>query len=90
MSIVRRMVGAVFAALLGAGALLLATAMPAAAHANLVDVRPSAGTVVQTSPQSVRLKFNEPVQVTDGSASVIGPDGDPVEGVKPGTDGVSR
>ncbi|MFA9431642.1 copper resistance CopC/CopD family protein [Egicoccus sp. AB-alg2] len=42
---------------------LTALAVPAAAHAVLVETLPADGTAAQTPPETVVLRFNEPVQV---------------------------
>jgi copper transport protein len=83
---VRRWLSGAVVTLVGAGLLLLAAAGPAAAHARLDDVTPAPGSVVQTAPQSLRLAFSEPVQVTPGSISITGPDGEPLDGLRAGTE----
>lgn len=47
----------------------------AAAHAELLESTPAAGSVVDRPPASVELIFNEPVRVVDGSVRLFTPDG---------------
>jgi len=61
------------AALLGL-ALLLGTGA-AAAHSYLVSADPADGTTVASGPPRVTLTFNEPLQSSFDSLSVVGPDG---------------
>lgn len=51
--------------------LLVATAMTAAAHANLIETDPANGAVVPEAPAEITLTFDEPVQVRDDSIQVI-------------------
>ena len=37
------------------------SALPASAHAGLVDTEPASGTVMEAAPRDLRLNFNEPV-----------------------------
>jgi copper transport protein len=82
---VRRLTGALLA--LVAGALtVLVTALPASAHAALLDTDPAPSSVVDQAPATVRMRFSEPVQVTDGSVAVTGPNGDELTGLSPAAD----
>ncbi len=81
-------VGAV-AALLAIVA-VLGSAAPASAHANLVSSTPTAGSVVQKAPAEVRLTFSEPVEVARDAVVVVGPDGQPLAGLRPATDPKDR
>jgi copper transport protein len=59
--------------------LLVATAGPASAHAQLESTQPNQSSVVLTSPRQVVLHFGEPVEIDFGSIRVIGPDGKRVD-----------
>ena len=64
------------AALLAAvTALLLATALPAAAHNELKSSNPAAGATVDTPPDKVVLTFSEDLVRGKTSVTVTGPDG---------------
>lgn len=64
------------AALLAAvTALLLATALPAAAHNELKSSNPAAGTTVDTPPDKIVLTFSEDLVRGKTSVTVTGPDG---------------
>lgn len=53
---------------------LLASAAPASAHADLVTSDPSPGAVLSESPPSVDLEFTEPVTVANGAIRVFDAD----------------
>jgi len=81
----RRLAGGLLA--LVAGALtVLVTAVPASAHAALLGTNPQPSSVVDTAPATVRMRFSEPVQVTDGSVTVTDPDGEQLAGLNPAAD----
>ncbi|MEP6762449.1 MAG: copper resistance CopC family protein [Sporichthyaceae bacterium] len=82
----RRRVGYVLVTLVAAACAIVATAGPAVAHASLVEASPTQGSVVADQPSSVRLTFNEPVEVTVQAIRIVGPDGKAVEGLSPGID----
>ena len=42
-----------------------------AAHAELLEITPADGEVLDAAPQEVVLRFSEPVSLTGGSASVL-------------------
>jgi copper transport protein len=66
--------------LLGAlGALLLVPAAPASAHAVLVSSDPPANSSLSSSPESITLRFNEPVEVALGSVRVLDAKGERVD-----------
>ncbi|EST37526.1 hypothetical protein N566_12540 [Streptomycetaceae bacterium MP113-05] len=54
---------------------LLGAAPPAAAHAVLTGSTPTAGAVVDGSPEELTLTFSEAVQLSEDSVRVLGPDG---------------
>jgi copper transport protein len=56
-------------------ALLVGAASPAGAHATLVGTVPTADGVIDGVPEAVELRFDEPVETTDGAIRVFGPDG---------------
>lgn len=59
-----------------AGALVLATAAPAAAHASLISTDPAQGSVVATLPDEITLTFNEPVRLESGGITAFDANGD--------------
>lgn len=59
--------------------MILATATPAAAHAELVDAQPAAGDRLDRAPGQVTLTFTEPVDITPSSVRVFASDGDRVD-----------
>ncbi|WP_369937063.1 copper resistance protein CopC [Plantactinospora sp. BB1] len=61
--------------LLGAVAVLLAPAKPAAAHAAVVGTVPQQQAVLGFSPTEVTITFSEPVALVPGRAQVLAPDG---------------
>jgi copper transport protein len=74
-------------ALLGV-AWLVALAVPAVAHANLLSSSPRDGDVLQTSPERISLSFTEPVDVELTEISVVAADGSDVATQSP-TQGAS-
>jgi putative copper export protein/methionine-rich copper-binding protein CopC len=60
-------------------ALLFGNAPSAGAHATLVGTVPAADGVVDTVPDVVELRFDEPVETTDDAVQVFGPDGQRVD-----------
>lgn len=66
--------------LVGALAVVLAAAAPAAAHAQLTATVPADGEVLPAPPPSVELRFNEPVRVPDGAVRVYDTDGAQLSG----------
>ena len=61
-------------------ALVLVTgADPAGAHATLVGTAPGADEVLESPPEAVELRFDEPVETVEGAVRVFGPDGDRVD-----------
>ncbi|WP_410872971.1 copper resistance protein CopC [Nocardia sp. A7] len=66
-----------FAAVFAALAL---TAGPAAGHAALSGSDPAAGARIDTAPTRVTLTFNEAIQLSFASLTVLGPDGTHYEG----------
>jgi copper transport protein len=69
----------VAAALATGSALLLGSADPAAAHATLIGTVPAADGVIDTVPEVVELRFDEPVETVEGAVQVFGPDGGRVD-----------
>ncbi len=67
-------------------ALLVITAGPAAAHATLIQVDPAPGSVLASAPAVLHLTFDEPVEITQGAVSIVGPDGTAVPDLRPGVD----
>lgn len=51
---------------------------PAFAHAELLETTPGDDAVLDTAPESVELRFNEPVQVVDDAMRLFPGDGTPV------------
>ena len=60
-------------------AVLVASAVPAAAHATLIATVPAGDVVVSDAPAAVELRFDEPVDVVEGAIRVFGPDGERVD-----------
>jgi copper transport protein len=60
-------------------AVLLAGAAPAAAHANLEGTEPSSGAQLDSPPDQVVLRFNEPVEASLGAIRVYDSDADRVD-----------
>ncbi|GGO86433.1 copper resistance CopC/CopD family protein [Wenjunlia tyrosinilytica] len=74
-----RRAGALLVVLGTAIAVLLASALPASAHAALIGTDPAQGSIVQTAPQQVTLTFSESVIVSAGSVRVLDPEGKQVD-----------
>ncbi len=53
--------------------ILLGSAGPAGAHAQLEWTSPDQSSVIEVSPSQVTLHFGEPVEIDFGSLRVIGP-----------------
>jgi copper transport protein len=58
--------------------LVLATAVPASAHAELIDTDPDEGAVLAQAPDVVRLSFNEPVRGVPDGVAVFDAEGEPI------------
>jgi len=54
-----------------AAAIVFAGAMPASAHAYIVDATPAAGATLANPPATVTIQFDEPVNLPDGPAIVV-------------------
>jgi len=54
-------------------------ASPAGAHATLTGTSPAAEEVVDAAPDTVELRFDEPVETVEGAVRVFGPDGERVD-----------
>ncbi len=65
----------------------VATAGPAAAHAELVSTDPGEGARLDAAPDAVTLRFTEAVSLGAGYARVLGEDGERVDTGAPGVDG---
>jgi copper transport protein len=63
--------------------LLLLPAAPALAHAALLSTDPEDGTVLAAAPESVTLRFSEPVGTGLGAVRVIDPEGERVDDGQP-------
>ncbi|MEV0852469.1 copper resistance CopC family protein [Nocardia fluminea] len=61
-------------------AALALTAWPAAAHAGLSGSDPAEGARIDSAPARVTLTFNEAIQLSFASLTVVGPDGAHYEG----------
>jgi copper transport protein len=59
--------------------LTLATAAPASAHADLLETTPAPEEVLDDGPDTVDLRYTEPVQASSGGVRVFGPDGERVD-----------
>src|SRR5947209_19940399 len=71
----------VCSALLACG-ILLVVAGPASAHAIVSTVSPAPGAVLPVAPTSVQLTFNEVVEPAQSQVVVLGPDRQPLRGVR--------
>jgi copper transport protein len=71
--------------LIAAGAIALAAATAASAHAVLLSTTPADGSVVAKAPAQITLRFSEPVASSLGSVRVFGPNADQLS-----TGGVDR
>jgi copper transport protein len=67
---------------------LVSPARPASAHAALLSTQPQSGAVLAEAPAEAVLTFSEPVRIVSGKIHIFGPDGKPVDGGKPATEGV--
>jgi copper transport protein len=85
MSAVRRLAATLMAVVAGCLTILV-TALPASAHAALLDTNPEPSSVLAKAPATVSMRFSEPVQITDGSLTVTGPDGQELDGLSPAAD----
>ena len=65
--------------MLALGALVLLPAAPAAAHSVLVSSDPPANSSLKSSPETVTLRFNEPVEVALGSVRVLDAKGERID-----------
>ena len=59
--------------------LLVIPAVPALAHATLLQTTPGDGSVVATSPTEVTLRYDQPVTTASGAVKVLAPDGSRVD-----------
>jgi len=83
----RRLLAAVGAGLLGLALALVGGAVPAGAHATLQDTSPADDALVDVVPESVVLRFDEPVSASTGAVQVISPGGGRVDGAVDDIDG---
>ncbi len=67
------------AAALAAALVLVTGADPAGAHATLIGTAPAADELLESPPEAVELRFDEPVETVEGAVRVFGPDGDRVD-----------
>lgn len=72
---------------LAAGGLAIAVAGPAAAHSTVVATDPADGARIATGPGRVSITFNENLQPSFPSLTVVGPDGNLWSKGKPVVDG---
>lgn len=77
-----RLVRGLLVALLALPILLL-PASPALAHAALLQTDPEDGIVLDSAPEQVTLRFNEPVAASLGAVRVIEPSGERVDDGQP-------
>lgn len=82
-TLIRR--GLILAALAGAG--ILGTSLPAAAHAYLVDSSPSDGEPVDEPPAEIVLEFNEAIQPDFAQVAVLDEHEEPLDLAEPAVDG---
>jgi copper transport protein len=59
--------------------LTLSTAAPASAHADLLETTPASEELLDDGPDTVDLRYTEPVQASSGGVRVFGPDGERVD-----------
>ncbi|WP_293781203.1 copper resistance protein CopC [uncultured Aeromicrobium sp.] len=59
--------------------LLVLAAVPANAHANLVDTDPADGQVVATAPETITVRFDEPISLAAAGNQLFDAQGEPVE-----------
>ena len=67
------------AAALAAALVLVTGADPAGAHATLIGTAPAADELLESPPEAVELRFDEPVETVEGAVRVFGPDGERVD-----------
>src|SRR6478609_1444517 len=70
-TVLRRHLAALAAVLIGALGVALWSAGAASAHAELLGVTPADGSIVQTTPATVEVRFSESVSLAGGSARVL-------------------
>ena len=56
--------------------LTVATAAPASAHADLLETTPAPEELLDDGPDTVDLRYTEPVEASAGGVRVFGPDGE--------------
>lgn len=61
------------------GLLVLMWAVPAQAHAVLVQTTPTAGSILSSSPEHVSLRFSERISLASKQITVLAPDGSQVQ-----------
>jgi putative copper export protein/methionine-rich copper-binding protein CopC len=83
----RRAIAGLAGLIFGLLVVLISPASPASAHAALLETQPQSGAVLAEAPKQAVLTFSEPVRVVPGKIHIIGPDGEPVDGGKPTTEG---
>lgn len=71
------------------GALLALGVTPAAAHADLINATPAAGSTVTTAPTEIRMEFSEGVQPDFAQVAVTAPDGTKVSTGDPQVSGTT-
>ncbi len=59
--------------------LMVVPAIPASAHATLLESTPSDGTLMDQGPATVTLRYDQPVGVSAGSVKVLAPNGSRVD-----------
>ncbi|MDQ3989339.1 MAG: copper resistance protein CopC [Actinomycetota bacterium] len=85
--VTRRLPRRVLALLLLVGSALLAGAVPASAHTELIGSDPVDGSRTAAGPSRIALTFSEAVQTGFTTVTVIGPDGAPWQAGPPIQDG---
>ncbi len=83
----RRALAGLAGLIFGLLVVLVSPASPASAHAALLETQPQSGAVLADAPKEAVLTFSEPVRIVPGKIHIIGPDGQPVDGGKPTTEG---
>lgn len=73
--------------ILGVLTVLVVPASPASAHAALLQSDPQSGAILPSAPAEAVLTFSEPVRIVPNKIHIIGPDGHPVDGGAPRTEG---
>jgi len=61
------------------GLLVLLWAIPAQAHAVLVQTNPAAGSILSSSPERISLRFSERISLASKQVTVLAPDGAAVQ-----------